>query len=113
MHRWRKSLEKLDRDRRALANNPVAQSFLGFNGAAMQTWYNTWLGCTRSDLRCLSREMWGIMSIGFPLVEKTARSLISDPQYNASSSEIDRFERVMIDYDIIPKGFEPQNRMNA
>ena len=107
------SLLKVERLRLRSAHNPVAQGLFGLQGAAGQTWRNTWLGCVHADVRYLSQEMWKLISVGFPLVEEVALSLMQDPYYAAIPREIELFEYAIRDngdgpdYEKIPEGFEP------
>lgn len=105
-----------EQKRRTLSNNPMAQGIFGLMGAAQQTWRNTWAGCLHSEVRYLSREMWGLVSYGFPRVETTVKTLTTSPHFSVSPVEVKIFKDVIEssngvpDYLRIPDGFEPLRR---
>ena len=116
IQKFDQSLKKIKRQQQAFAHNPVAQSVFGLQGAAAQTWRNTWLGCMHAEVRYLAQEMWGLISLGFPLVEEQAQMLMYDPQLKATPQEIELYECTIRDDGegpdciIIPEGFEPLSR---
>jgi hypothetical protein len=108
------TLLRNEENRRRFAHIATAQGMFGLAGAAGQTWRNTWLGCLQPEVRYLSREMWRLISIGFPLVHQAARTIGNDPDYQAAILQ----EMEIIDYAIldsgdgpdymkIPEGFDP------
>ena len=71
------------------------------------------MGCTHAEVRYLSREMWGFIQKGFPLVKSAKQMLINDPRFKPLPREIDLLERAVLDegkgadFEKIPQGFEP------
>lgn len=87
------------------------QGLSGLFGASIQTWRNTWVCCQCNDVRHLGREMWGLISCGFPYVGRMADLLIAHPDFDASDADLGLFIRASTDGgegpDVvrIPEGF--------